>query len=238
MNAEPTSSKTGSSEPSPETLASKQAYRKSWNKTLKTRVPWKKESIRIDINSPLILTYAALSLVALLLHTMTGGATTRDVFSLPGSFDYANPLFYIRLFTYTMGSWSWAHFLANFTIILLVGPLLEEKYGTLRLSLFTLLTALITGIFHTLIFNSTLLGASGITFMMILLTSFANYQKNTIPLTFLIVSVLFLGKEIASAFGEDHISQFAHIMGGACGAAFGIWWGIPKSVSKGVKESR
>jgi rhomboid protease GluP len=34
--------------------------------------------------------------------------------------------------------------------------------------------------------------------------------------------VLFLVKEVSSAFAQDNISQFAHIIGGICGSFFGF----------------
>ena len=58
--------------------------------------------------------------------------------------------------------------------------------------------------------------------MMILLSSFANFRSGTIPLTFLMVLVLFLGKEILSALQTNQISEFAHVVGGICGSIFGF----------------
>ncbi|MEO1653978.1 MAG: rhomboid family intramembrane serine protease, partial [Bacteroidota bacterium] len=90
------------------------------------------------------------------------------------------------------------------------------------------------------LFNNALLGASGVVFMMILLVSFANARKGTIPLTFILIALLFLGKEIYSAlFTHDNISQFAHIIGGLCGGVFGyvISPKIEKQVSAPKKET-
>jgi hypothetical protein len=35
--------------------------------------------------------------------------------------------------------------------------------------------------------------------------------------------VLYLGGEVISAFKEDDVSQFAHIIGGFCGSLFGFF---------------
>ena len=67
-----------------------------------------------------------------------------------------------------------------------------------------------------------LLGASGVAFMMILLSSFANSGSGEIPLTLIFVAVLYLGTEIINGlFAQDNISQMAHIIGGLCGCGFG-----------------
>ncbi|MCB0311732.1 MAG: rhomboid family intramembrane serine protease, partial [Calditrichaeota bacterium] len=83
-------------------------------------------------------------------------------------------------------------------------------------------TALVTGLLNTFFFPSFLLGASGIVFMMIILGSFTNVKRGGIPLTFILVLILFLGQEIYNAFEENSISEFAHVVGGVCGSIFGF----------------
>jgi len=178
---------------------------------------------KIDFNAPFVLLFAAIGLVAMILGSLTGGKFVSQILELEGTWRPASMLFYFQLLFHPLGHATWAQYFGNFTIILLVGPLLEEKYGSLFLTIAALITAVITGLAHVILFNSGLLGASGIAFMMILLTSLANFKKNTIPLTFIIVAILFMGREIAASFREDSLSQFAHIIGGACGAAIGFY---------------
>jgi membrane associated rhomboid family serine protease len=106
--------------------------------------------------------------------------------------------------------------------------MLEEKYGSNNLLTMMFLTALITGILNVVFFSSGLLGASGIVFMMILLSSMTNLRQGKIPLTFVLVVFLFLGKEVLSIFQNNNISEFAHIVGGICGAIFGFMGGAKK----------
>jgi membrane associated rhomboid family serine protease len=75
-----------------------------------------------------------------------------------------------------------------------------------------------------MIFNRAALGASGILFMMILLSSFTNVKHGMVPLTFLLIIVLYFGREIyASIAIESNISHFGHIVGGLCGAVLGFY---------------
>jgi membrane associated rhomboid family serine protease len=115
------------------------------------------------------------------------------------------------------------HFLSNFSFILLLGPILEETYGTRILLMMIAATALVTGALNALFFPSFLLGASGVVFMMILLASFTNFNKGEIPLTFILVLILYIGREVISSFRSDNISEFAHIVGGFCGSLFGFF---------------
>lgn len=138
------------------------------------------------------------------------------------SINWYSPISVITLITHVIGHSSIDHLLGNMTFILLVGPIVEEKYGSRRTLIMVVLTALITGILNILFFDTGLLGASGIVFMLILLVSFTNVKSGEIPITFILVALLFVGKEIWQSIGEDSISQFAHIIGGVCGSIFGF----------------
>ncbi len=130
---------------------------------------------------------------------------------------------WIRLFTHVAGHAGWQHLLGNFAFILLLGPILEEKYGSALVLLMLLITALVTGLLNGFFSEQALLGASGVVFMMILLVSFTNIRGGEIPLTFILVVALYLVKEIVSAFDDgDQVAQFAHIAGGVCGSLFGF----------------
>jgi membrane associated rhomboid family serine protease len=139
-----------------------------------------------------------------------------------GSVSLQQPLSVLSLFTHVLGHASLEHLIGNLTFILLVGPIIEEKYGDMRTLFMMLVTAFVTGILNMLFFQTGLLGASGIVFMLILLVSFTNSKTGEIPITFILVAILFVGKEIIQILDQDQISQFAHIMGGICGSIFGF----------------
>lgn len=86
----------------------------------------------MQYNSPVILTFFLLSLGVLFLGQYTGGWTTTHLFSVYRS-SLKDPLFYIRLFGHVLGHGSWDHFLNNMLLLLVVGPPMEEKYGSLPL---------------------------------------------------------------------------------------------------------
>jgi rhomboid protease GluP len=175
---------------------------------------------KIQYNSPVILTFTFLSLVSFLLGYLTNSTLTRLLFSNYRT-SFLDPMQYVRLFSYILGHANWAHFSGNFIIILIIGPMLEEKYGSKVLIQLILVTAFVTGIIHIIFSGAALLGASGIVYMFIILSSFTNAEKGRIPLTLIIVFFVFIGREIfGGVFAQDNISQLAHIIGGLCGALF------------------
>ncbi len=178
-------------------------------------------NIRLHYNAPVILTFSLLCVVVFAANIAAGGALTPMV-SLGGKFNLSNWVDYLTLFTHCLGHANVEHLLGNLTFILLLGPVLEEKYGWRQLLIMILLTALITGLLNALIFHDGLWGASGIVFMLVMLISFVNVQAGKIPITFILILLLFVGKEIYNSFQADNISQFAHIIGGLCGSMFGF----------------
>jgi membrane associated rhomboid family serine protease len=176
--------------------------------------------MRIRYNAPVILTFTLLSTAVLIIDQILGGFTETFFASYPAF--SGSILDFLRLFTHVIGHQSWLHLMSNFSFILLIGPVLEEKYRSGPLLMMVLVTALVTGILNILLFSTGLMGASGIVFMLILLSSFTNIRSGEIPLTFVLIVVLFLAKEFINAFAQDNVSQFAHIIGGICGGLFGF----------------
>lgn len=186
-------------------------------------------ALKIRYNSPVVLTFSLISIAVyfanLILSVGTGpdsiGPLTENFFMLRGHFNWANPLDYLRLFTYTMGHANQAHIVGNMSVFLLIAPIMEEKYGSRNILIMMLITALVTAVFQILLFQSGLLGASGIVFMFIVLVSFADAQKGSIPLTFILVVLFFIGQEVLHSMQDNQVSEYAHIAGGIMGGIFG-----------------
>lgn len=190
--------------------------------------------MRIQYNSPVILTFSLICTVVLILSSLLGEGFQSLFVAFP-SMPLDSPLTFVRLFTHVLGHQNWQHWIGNASIILLVGPVIEEKYGHKNLIMMILFTAFITGIIHVSFFSSGLLGASGIAFMLILLSSFTNMESGKIPLTFILVAAIYIGSEVISSgksmtgIEPDNVAHFVHIIGGVCGAGFGFWLGKGKS---------
>ena len=129
-----------------------------------------KRSIRLQYNAPVTLTFFFLSLASLVSGYLTNNWTTSHLFSVYRS-SMTDPLFYVRLFGHVLGHGGWNHFINNMLLFLVVAPPLEERYGSRTLLSGILMTALVSGILQCVLFpTSALLGASGIVFMLIMLS--------------------------------------------------------------------
>lgn len=179
--------------------------------------------MRIDYNAPFTLTFSLLCVAVLMAAGLTGGWVLEHVFSINAAASLGNPLTWPRLFLHVLGHAGPEHLFFNLMFLLLVGPMLEKQYGSLTLVLISSVTAVVTGLIMVLFFKGLLLGASGVVFACIILSSFANARSGTIPLTFVMVALIFLGHEIHAAFSsDDNIARFAHIAGGVIGGLTGF----------------
>ena len=184
-----------------------------------------KHKYKITFNSPMILSFAIVCVVVTGLNYITGGATNRAVFMTYHS-SLRDPMTYVRLFTHVLGHADWEHVIGNMMYILLLGPMLEEKYGAKRIFQLIVITAVVTGVIHYVFFwNVALCGASGVCFAFILLSSFTGFREGEIPLTVILVAAIFLGQQIYEGIVvQDNISNMAHIFGGIVGGIIGFSW--------------
>ncbi len=183
--------------------------------------------LRVAYNAPVVLTFAIAAVVVQLLPT-----SLHTWFQAYPDASYGDAHLWVGMFSHILGHANWDHLLANFMLILLVGPILEERHGSLRFLVMILGTALVTGLANLTFSNHVLVGASGVAFMMILLSSTANIKAGKIPLTFIAVAVLYMGSEVTKIASNDGISHMAHLVGGSVGAAFGFLFAPKKNKKK------
>ena len=178
----------------------------------------------LSYNSVLILTYFFICLISYILNILSSGKTNDLLFSSYRS-SLLNPLTYLRFFTHIIGHENWKHFSGNFLYILLIGPMIEEKYGTINLLIMIIITAGITGIINSLFTKKKILGASGIVFMLIVLSSFVNLETGKIPITLIMIFLFYIVNEIIDGlFKNDKVSHLGHLIGAICGIVFGFYF--------------
>ena len=182
--------------------------------------------MRIKYNAPTVLTYTLVCALVVLLSNTLLPWLADEWFLVPGRGVFSPASFrdWITILTHAAGHVNWGHLVGNFSIILLIGPMLEENYGSIPLLIMILITSVITGLLNILFLPTGLMGASGAAFMMILLASFTNFSRGEIPITFILVLIFFLGEQFIRSFNTDNISHFAHIVGGFCGSLFGFFF--------------
>lgn len=196
----------------------------------------KKQSlISFDAPASLIFSFASLVIFLLsreimpsLLHVFSAPASQHSEFA----FVWTNPLQYFRFLIHVLGNTSWSIFASDIAFILLLGPQLEKKFGSLVIVLMMAITACVSGILNAAFSSTLLMGGTGIAFMMILLSAFTSIDQAKIPLSFILAALLFLFREFYYAIDTGTLSNFLHLVGGLSGSALGLTASVPQTSRK------
>ena len=157
-----------------------------------------KKHLRITWNAPVVLSIVAVSFAATLLNYLTGGRSGMLLFMTYHS-SLLSPMTWIRMFAHIFGHADWSHLIGNMSYLLLLGPMLEEKYSSRVLLEVIFVTAFVTGLANYILF-----------------------REGEIPVTFILVAVLFIGQQVWDGITiRDNISHMTHIIGGMIGGMIG-----------------
>jgi len=176
--------------------------------------------MKLDFNAPLTLSMTLLAAATLAVTSAMGGLPRWLVASAPNP---ADAQYALGLVLYPLAHANVAHLCGNLALLLLLGPVVEERYGSLPLLLWFAITSVVIGLAHTLFFSGGLVGASGLVFFCVMLSSAGALKAGRVPVTLLLVALVYLGQEISSALEPDDVSQMAHVLGGVCGVVAGLF---------------
>ena len=179
---------------------------------------------KFDYNAPVILTYFFICFLILMIDKLCRGKFSKTFFTTYKNDSLLNPLTYFKLISHSLGHADWDYLYSNFIKILLIGPLIEEKYGSINLLIALVLTSLIIGIVNKFLGKGGILGASGVAYMLILLSSFVNMENGKIPITLTLIILFFVVDEVIKLFRrkKDGVSHLGHITGSLCGIVLGV----------------
>lgn len=177
-----------------------------------------------DYNSVVILSYFFLSLFIMIIDKIFKGKIVEKFFSIAKKDSWLNPITYFKLFSHSLGHADWNHLYNNFVKILLIGPMIEEKYGSINLLIMMLVTSFVIGLIYKIFNLGRVRGASGVLYMLIILSSFVNMDGGKIPITLALIIIFFVTDDIIKFIKreDDNISHLGHLTGAICGLVFGI----------------
>jgi membrane associated rhomboid family serine protease len=183
----------------------------------------RRDGIALQYNAPVTLTFALLSLLAIALGELTDGWTTQNLFCFFKT-STKDIMLWPRAILHVLGNTDLTTCTGNLIVLLVVGPAAEERFGSAKVLFAVLLTAAAGALIAWFLFpKATIMGASGVLFMMMVLASFACAHHGAIPITLLLVLALFLGSEVLRAVtGSAGLSELTHIAGGGVGILLGL----------------
>lgn len=184
-----------------------------------------KFKIHILFDSPVTTTFSVLVVLLFIVDSfITKGKLSTLVLSAPTvaggtqAFSASEPLSFFRIVLHVFGSTNCSLLISNLIIISLLGPILEEKYGSAIIGIMMFLSALLSGVLAACFCKTGISGADSIVFMMVLLNSYLSVSKKKIPLSSVIVLILFIWGEFYTDTANGIIGLLVNIAGGLCGS--------------------
>ncbi len=134
---------------------------------------------------------------------------------------------YLRLVAHVFAHGSFSGLFLNLGFILMLAPQTEKLYGSRFFALMTLIAGLVSGVLAFCFVPFSLQGAQSISFLLVVLCVFGSIKKQELPLSPLILLVLFVIHSITAGYGA--YAQITSLAGGFCAALFGM---IPQESRK------
>lgn len=187
----------------------------------------KKINLKLSYDAPVTLTFSLVCIVVYLLDTfLLKNFLTNNILTSPtssgGSLPFVFSKFssYPRLILYVFSSKSISLLLANLIFILLLGPSMEERYGSVVVGIMMAVSALFAGVLNACFCKTSLQGAAPIVFMMIFLSAFMAFTKKKIPISFICVIGMYIAFECIQHGAKGIVGVIINVAGGLCGSLF------------------
>ena len=135
-------------------------------------------------NSPIILLFCVIVFFVHLGYQTEFRDFFDTLFSVPRRFEWSNPSHYLSLVLYIFGDkGTWKHISTSMLLVVIVGPIIESRFGSIQLISMIIFTAFIVGLIDVLLFRGGLYGPLCISYLFTFLATFVNVKKRDIPLT-------------------------------------------------------
>ena len=187
-------------------------------------------NLKVSYDAPVTLSFVIICALFFLLNVLlirSGKALGFEkIFASPTSqggvlpFIPSAPISYVRLLLYIFGNEGGhaSELFTNLILIMLLGPSMEERYGSVIIGIMIFVSALFSGVLNACFLETSLVGCVPLVSMMIFLNAFMSFSKKKFPLSFAAVMVLFVLVQIFTGAGVLRI--IVCIAGGLCGSLF------------------
>ncbi len=183
----------------------------------------KKLKFKFEFDAPVTITFVAVSMLMFLSDTFIFkgklGVFMKSSTAASGELPFVASNFssYLSFILYPFCYTSWGVLLTSLVFILLLGPAMELRYGSVVIGIMMFVSAIFSGVLNACFCKTSLTGCISIVFMMFFLNSFMELSRNKIPLSFVIGFCLFILYEgFVQASGIVQIIIL--IAGGLCGS--------------------
>ena len=187
----------------------------------------KKLKLKFEYDSPVMLTFAFLTLIIFILDTFAFKGKLKDTWlftptAAGGAFPFSFSDFpsILRLFIHVFGYDEASVLICNLIFILLLGPAMEERYGSVIIGIMIFVSALFSGVLNACFCQNAVCGAEPVVFMLILLWTMMQLSRSKISASAIAVIALFVTMLVFRKNPNGLVGLIVTIAGGLCGSLF------------------
>lgn len=186
-----------------------------------------KAKYKFSYDAPVSLTFVLVAVVLFLLDLLlVKGKLNAEYLLSPTAgggnlpFDFKNILSYLRLLLYVFGGTEPFVLLSNLIFIVLLGPEMEGRYGSLVIGIMIFVSTIVSGVLSACFCNFPAFGASPLVFMLIILDILMHLTKKTISASAVFVICLFTASQFFTGSKNGIVGVLITLAGGLCGSLF------------------
>ena len=189
--------------------------------------PANKPRLKLVLNSPVILMFMFLSIIAFVLGRLTEQASTNLLFSVYRS-SLTEPFAYVRFLGYVFGNPDLKKLFISLISLLVLGQILEERYHGKILLIVIIVSSVVSGVLCFILFpDIVMMGSEAVIFAFVLLSPLKALKKKELPMTFILIIIFGLCFLIYSEMiVEGNTYQITNMVGGIIGCLVGYRLGI------------
>lgn len=187
----------------------------------------KKLKLKFVYDAPVTITFALLALVIFILDTFVFKGSFSGQWLLTPTvaegflpFSFSDFPSIVRLFLHVFGYTDPAVLICNLIFILLLGPAMEERYGSVIIGIMIFVAALFSGVLSACFCKVPACGAEPVVFMLVLLCTMMHLSRSKVSASSLAVIALFIGMLVLRKNLNGVVGVVIVVAGGLCGSLF------------------
>jgi membrane associated rhomboid family serine protease len=187
----------------------------------------KKLKLKFHYDSPVMITFAIITLFVFILDTFALKGKLKAMWlvtptAADGQFPFAFSDFpsILRLFIHVFGYSQNEILICNLIFILLLGPQMEERYGSVIIGIMIFVSSLFSGVLNACFCKNAVCGAEPIVFMLILLWTMMQLSRSKISASAIAVIALFITMLVFRKNPNGVVGLVVIAAGGLCGSLF------------------
>lgn len=183
-----------------------------------------KKKFGLEIKAPVTLVFGIISVVLFALNFWAAKGKWTELFLMSPAaegnlaFSFKGAASYFRILCYSFSAVSWEVLITNILFVYLLGPAMEEKYGSVILAIMMLVAAVFSGVLNSCFCKAGIQGCASIIYLLVFISFFTSFTNRKLSINFVLILALFIAREFLIKNPNGIAGVGVNFAGGICGS--------------------